>query len=599
MAVNRTREITPNAQVRFPSQFDSLYGNRRDAYTGGTPRPDSITYPQYTPAQQYHNEKMAAERKYILATMAGRPIFERQTFREQRPGYVKTNPINNGAQPFFQNSGIMMPLPCYPGQLGSIHRHHAIQHKHLSGGVMTTMAGQQHARSILDRRAKQITQMENPDVPAEPEILTGEEAQKIELSGLLQQIFDGVITGNFTDILYQELRRCVVLLLRTIPLIDDADALNEIRIGFQDAFNEADGAASATEHHSSLARPQRVLDVKAGYIARLLGMLYEYMNGIVSGNSADLSMRDRITLSRSVAKSVGLGSLTKGIASSGLLRRDAPAEEEEEEEEGGLSSSLPPPRPGDEGGDEGGDEEGGDEGERWPWPPSSSSSSSSSSASEAPRRTLASRNRGATSSEPSERIIADELEDVGEEDDVEARIEAERQDQLRRIQERQFGAEAPASNSASSSSAGVSESKEGSELPAFRTQPQRVLIRRSPENIVEGRIHNLRFKPSVDSLPEDTQENIRGTVNQRREIALNEKGEAGRLNRLAFQIGKKAYTEAFNKQKGYASPELVKILRDLKVRGLPKDDGAITRTKAKNRLEIAYPQLASYWVEDY
>jgi len=539
---------------------------------------------------------MAAERKYILATMAGRPIFERQTFREQRPGYVKTNPINNGAQPFFQNSGIMMPLPTYPGQMASIHRHHAIQHKHLSGGVMTTKAGQQHARSILDRRAKQILQMENPDVPAEPEILTGEEAQKIELSGLLQQIFDGVITGNFTDILYQELRRCVVLLLRTVPLIDDTDALNEIRIGLQDAFNEADGAASATEHHSSLSRPQRVLDVKAGYIARLLGMLFEYMNGIVSGNSADLSMRDRITLSRSVAKSVGLGSLTKGIASSGLLRRDAPAEEEEEE--GGLSGNLPPPPPGGDEGGEGGEEggEGGDEGEAFS---SSSSSSSSASASEAPRRTLASRNRGATGAEPSERIVADELQDVGEEELEEEDAEALRQLQLRRIRQRQFPEEgkeeAPASNSASSSSAGVSESKEGDRGERVR----KVLVRLTPEKLLERRIQNVKFKPAVESLSESQREDIMGSINQRRRIALEDEGEAGRLNRLAFQIGKKAYTDAFNKQKNKASPELVKIVRDLKVKGLPKDDSAITRTKASNRLLVAYPQLASYYVEDY
>jgi len=302
---------------------------------------------------------------------------------------------------------------------------------------------------------------------------------------------------------------------------------------------------------------------------------------------------------------VGLGSLTKGIASSGLLRRDAPAEEEEEE--GGLSGNLPPPPPGGgEGGegDEGG--EGGDEGEAFS---SSSSSSSSASASEAPRRTLASRNRGATGAEPSERIVADELQDVGEEELEEEDAEALRQLQLRRIRQRQFPEEeAPASNSASSSSAGVSESKEGEskarrESERVSVEPsgtvRKVLVRLTPEKLLERRIQNVKFKPAVESLSESQREDIMGSINQRRRIALEDEGEAGRLNRLAFQIGKKAYTDAFNKQKNKASPELVKIVRDLKVKGLPKDDSAITRTKASNRLLVAYPQLASYYVEDY
>jgi hypothetical protein len=306
MSVNRIAEgYRPMPKVRFPSQFDALYNKPRAYY--GQPIPvREIHYEYEIPAQTYHAEKMKAQHAYDLATIASKAHFQHTTFREPRPGYVATNPINNGARPFqVSDSGTRMPLATFPGRLGSFVNNQS----HLRGGVLSSVEGQKYARDILDRRAKQVRAMENPELPPEPEaVLTPQDADKIEMTQLLQEVLDATALGAFSPDTYSSLRRFTGLLLRNVVYLS-FDDLNTIRLALQDAVLDQDATEDNAEHHGSAPTrgsfaSNRINRAKSQAVGANLKKLYGFMedmcDGVVGSNDVVVADEANKTSRRSM-----------------------------------------------------------------------------------------------------------------------------------------------------------------------------------------------------------------------------------------------------------------------------------------------------------
>lgn len=393
-------------KVRFPAQFDALYNKPRAYY--GQPIPvREIHYEYEIPAQTYHAEKMKAQHAYDLATIASKAHFQHTTFREPRPGYVATNPINNGARPFQTSvDGGNMPLATFPGRLGTFVNNQS----HLRGGVLSSVEGQKYARDILDRRAKQVRAMENPELPPEPEaVLTPQDADKIEMTQLLQEVLDATSLGAFSPDTYSSLRRFTGLLLRNVVYLS-FDDLNTIRLALQDAVLDQDALTNNDDHHGSAptrgslasARINRAKSQAVGAnLRKLYGFMEDMCDGVVGSNDVVVADEANKTSMRSVgttatplsslpesakrqlvrasAKFWGIGALRSNALET-LDRRDSDARD-------ALPlGALPPPGDGGDGGDSDGEDSGGSSDEEGDEGDGEASSASARSAPPPPAR---------------------------------------------------------------------------------------------------------------------------------------------------------------------------------------------------------------------
>lgn len=375
MSVNRIAEgYRPKPHIRFPAQFDTMYNMPR-AYFGMPVPVREIHYEYQIPAQTYHAEKMKAQHDYDMKTIASKAHFQHTTFREPRPGYVATNPVNNGARPFqVSDNGTRMPLQSFPGRLGSF------SNSRMSGGVLSSVEGQKYARDILDRRAKQIKQMENPELPLEPDaVLNPLEVDKLELTSLLQEVLESVGAGTFTDLVFGSLRKLTQLLLKTLPQLD-TDDVESIRIALEEAVLQQNAEADFEENRGSVPGRQfassfldlRRRDAKAGFVLRNLEKLYGFMTDLAGADFGNRSDKDKRSLVRSLARTWKLGSVSD-VAPRAVrddTRQPSPA--------GSVAPRQPPPPPppDDDEDDEDGDEvEEEEDGSASASPPPSSSSS--------------------------------------------------------------------------------------------------------------------------------------------------------------------------------------------------------------------------------
>jgi hypothetical protein len=363
MAVNRIKEgYIKQPKVRFPAEFDALY-NKPRAYFGSPIAVREIHYEYEIPAQTYHAEKSKAQHAYDFKTIASKAHFQHTTFREPRPGYVATNPVNNGARPFqVSDSGTRMPLATFPGRLGTFVNNQS----HLRGGVLSSVEGQKYARDILDRRANQIRAMEQPEAQAQTnEVLSPLEADKLELTSLLQEVLESVGAGTFTDLVFGSLRKLTQLLLKTLPQLDNDDVEN-IRLALEEAVESQTAEADFEEHHGSVPGRQgdttfldiRRRDAKAGFVLRNLEKLFGFMNELSGADFANRPEKARRTLVRSLAKHWKLGSVSD-VAPREVRQPSAPAPSRASSV---APAGLPPPPPDDGGEDSGSDGGGGDEG---------------------------------------------------------------------------------------------------------------------------------------------------------------------------------------------------------------------------------------------
>jgi len=333
MAVNRIAEgYVKQPKVRFPSEFNALYDKPREYFMGGArPATMTISYPIEIPSQLYHQELRNAQRKYDFETIASRRHFDHTTFREPRPGRVITNPINNGQRPFQTSvSGTISPLHTYPGGLGTfVYNQH-----HLRGGVLSSIEGQKYARDILDRRASQIRQMENPEVPppSDNRVMTGEDSDKLELYGLLNEVIDNVGTGNYSDLVFGNIRKLTALLIKTAPTLETED-FQDIYIAVKDAVLAERSSATMAEHHGSVPAPsflsERRQDEKFGLIYRNLEKLLGFMEELIAGDIGNLSEIDRRTLVKTAMKHWKLSSIStvapRALGMENVARRQPPA----------------------------------------------------------------------------------------------------------------------------------------------------------------------------------------------------------------------------------------------------------------------------------
>jgi len=380
MAVNRIAEgYVKQPKVRFPSEFNALYDKPREYFMGGSrPATMTISYPMEIPSQTYHEELRKAQHAYDLATIASRRHFQHTTFREPRPGRVITNPINNGQRPFQTSvSGTISPLQVYPGGLGTfVYNQH-----HLRGGVLSSIEGQKYARNILDRRASQIRQMENPEAPPPAgNILSPIETDKLELYQILAEVLDNVDSGNYTDSIFGIIRRFAGLLIKVAVELDTED-LQKLFNAVRDTVETERSEATMSDHRGVNSQgtflENRRNAGKAELAYNQLSKILVFLGDLIAGDFGNLQESAKRLLIKSSIKRSGLASIhpvaprafagqtpvAPGVVPSPALGGLPPPppppsappspggeEEEEEEEEEETQSPVPPfmeqpPRP--------------------------------------------------------------------------------------------------------------------------------------------------------------------------------------------------------------------------------------------------------------
>ena len=258
-----------------------------------------IDYPIELPSQVFHEEIRNAQRKYDWETIASRRHFNHTTFRQPRPGRVITNPINNGDRPLQVSvDGTISPLPVYPGGLGSLMRNNNHQYLQggLSGGVLSSIEGQKYARNMLDRRAAQLRSMENPEAPpTSGDVLSPIEGDRMELFGLLNEIVDDIQSGNYTDLVFGNIRRFASLLIRVSPELDTNEyqqIYTAIESALQTASSEEQSSSIFPRDLANRRNNQKYLLVKRN-LESLLGFMEELINGDI-GNLPEGSRRQLV-----------------------------------------------------------------------------------------------------------------------------------------------------------------------------------------------------------------------------------------------------------------------------------------------------------------
>jgi hypothetical protein len=311
----------------------------------------TITYPMEIPSQTYHEELRKAQHAYDLATIASRRHFDYTTFRQPRPGRVITNPINNGQRPFQTSvEGTSHPLQVYPGGLGTF----VMNQHHLRGGVLSSIEGQKYARNILDRRASQIRQMENPDLPPpEGKVLSTIEADKLEMYGLLHEVIDNVESGNYTDLVFGNIRRLTAILVKVSTELDTDDYQN-IYDALKEVLRDEKAEATMSQHHGSVPASsfidRRRRDAKYRLVEQNLEKLLGFMEELIGGDIGNLPEASRRLLVRSALKHWNLSSIST-VAPRALKEKGQP-----------RNTAIPPDFPHDDG-------DGGDDGYQPPTSP--------------------------------------------------------------------------------------------------------------------------------------------------------------------------------------------------------------------------------------
>jgi hypothetical protein len=328
------------SQIRFPYQFEEAYrqkyGNER-RYIHPCPKPVPIEYAMSDLESQrrlqiYQLEKMAAERKKKLAEIRDKELFQHKypMYPTPRQGYVPSNPISNGTRPF-QTSQEGTPLIAH-GSLATF------PHS-LRGGVLTDY---KYARFILDRRAKQTAQMNDPlyKEPS-PAVLTVEEKAKLDLSLILREVLTALSDGSYTESTFLEARKLTGQLITTLPLIDDEDELTELVKAIDEATEESENTNDPSATRQGIRQLQTEFDRRTAVLEKLSDLMYRirtilvaYLDGIRRGS---MSLKDRQTLVKSIARQIGLLTLadkTPRVLQEAELQRPADSEQD-----------LPPPPP--------------------------------------------------------------------------------------------------------------------------------------------------------------------------------------------------------------------------------------------------------------
>ena len=347
--------------IRFPYQFEEAYsnkwGNKTKYYGNGEAPTIHISYALADndirrKNQMFHNEQMVATRNQTLATIKSKADFQHKYPYYPTPAPCplpnknitsgSRAPLDSVSQPGFPSSGSLSTFKQHEYGSG------------LSGGVLKNY---QYARHILDRRANQVRQRNDPAFIPATEPISREDQQKLDLSSLLGEVGDAITAGSYSDIVYNATRKLVGAFIRTIPLIDDPDDVAEIKRVIDNVLRKAEVSDAPGAHRAPIGVAQeelrpgmeaRRLRIRA-VLEKLENFLALYMEVFSRGTMTEA---DRITAAKSFAKRVGLFKFADFSTALGL--------EPVGEPEGQQSAELPPDegqQPPDEGGDDEEEEE--------------------------------------------------------------------------------------------------------------------------------------------------------------------------------------------------------------------------------------------------
>ncbi|NBV77886.1 hypothetical protein EBR66_07005, partial [bacterium] len=258
--------------IRFPYEFDDAYakkyGTRRELYPSYLPPTIQITYPMSDNSfratqQKYHAEKMAAERKKVMETIISKDSFQHQypCFPSARPPHIPNKHIISGVRPSLDS----VSQPSF-GNFGNLATFGG-----LSGGVLTNY---KYARFVLNRRANDVRRNANPEFTPPTEVITPQEQLKLDFSSLLGEVGDAITAGSFGDSVYGATRKLVAAFIRTMPLIDDADDVVEIKRTVDNIIESADVADDPEENRNTQGAIRGALDrQKVARRARITSVL--------------------------------------------------------------------------------------------------------------------------------------------------------------------------------------------------------------------------------------------------------------------------------------------------------------------------------------
>ena len=311
-------------QIRFPHQFEEAYaakyGGARSLYPSFLPPSVQFSYPLAEDEvrrknQLYHAELMAANRKQVEDT-----IRSKAGFQHKYPCYP-TRPANplphkhiiSGSRASLDS--ISQPSFGYVGSLSTFPSHS------LTGGVLRDYG---HARKILDRRANQVRQQEDPMFIPQGEVITREDQLKLDFSSLLNEVGDAIASGSFSDLVYSALRRLTGAFIRTMPLIEDPDDVAEIKRTVDNILRNAEVSDRPAQHRAPIGVAHESLDpVMNARRARITAVLEKveeflslYMAVFERGTTTE---KERALASKAFAKKVGLFSFADFTTSLGLV----------------------------------------------------------------------------------------------------------------------------------------------------------------------------------------------------------------------------------------------------------------------------------------
>lgn len=332
------------SQIRFPYEYDiayrAKYGDARH-YTGyNNPAPSPIHYALSDVKgqrihQEYQLEKMRAERERKLAEIRDKALFQHKypMYPGRREGYVPCNPISNGNRPF-QTSQEGTPLIAH-GSLATFPQHT------LTGGVLKDY---KYARFILDRRGKQLAQMNDPLYkPPQTAVLTVEEKQKLDLALMLKEVLTSLSDGSYTESTFIEARKLTSQLLTTLPMVEDEDEITELVKTIDNALEESETVNEPAANRQGLRQIQTEMDKKTAVLEKLSGLIYRVRRILVAYlerlQTGTMTLKDRQTLVRSIAKQIGLLQLADKTP------KEIPVEELQRPAEAEQAAQAPPPPP--------------------------------------------------------------------------------------------------------------------------------------------------------------------------------------------------------------------------------------------------------------
>jgi len=339
--------------IRFPYEFEEYYGQkyggRTSYYPSHMPPTIQISYALSDneiarKGQQFHMEKMAAERKKVIETIKSKAGFKMKypCYPAPRANALPHKNITSGTRPFL--TAVSQPSFGNVGRLSTF-----AQHDELSGGVLKNYA---YARQILDRRAKNIREQEDPAFQPPSQVLTGDEQMKLDFSSLLNEVVDAITAGSFSDMVYNATRKLVGAFIRVVPKLDDVDDIADITRAIENALQSADALTKPGDRRDGVAvirdEVNRAEVKRRDRIANVLGkmelFLDEYADRVKRGT---MSEKDRIALAKTLAKKVGLFSFADFTATA-VIKRDEEEDEEDEDEEDEDEEGAPDLVEGDE-----------------------------------------------------------------------------------------------------------------------------------------------------------------------------------------------------------------------------------------------------------